>query len=163
MSTTYPFIERCEGCGKTHRTEFAHHACLSLSCFHMLLKYDGSWDKDGSTIDIISVPESNPLYYKVRPWIWGAIAWNIYRRDKYHCTDCGRDVSTSHLTYEAHHIIPRHRGGTEHPANLRTLCSECHRKYTNELLESIAADRKMEKLALFSRNHPPLESYFNEV
>lgn len=157
--TEYPFIEYCVGCGKKHRTKFAHHTCLSMSAFKLLMKSEGIWDKDGCDTEIISLPESDPLYAKVRAWIWAGIAWNIYCRDKYICTDCGRDVRGAFVTYEAHHIIPRSRGGTEHPANLRTLCSECHRKYTNELLGSMAVKRKTDALREFSKTHPPLEIY----
>ena len=27
---------------------------------------------------------------------------------------------------EAHHILPRHLGGSDHPRNLMTLCRDCH-------------------------------------
>ena len=155
----YPYIEHCVGCGKTHRSKFAHHACLSYHVFTLILKNDGAWVESGSDLDIVTLPESDPMYHKVRSWIWGWIALGIYRRDKYHCTECGIDVSAPFVTYEAHHIIPRSRGGTEHPSNLRTVCSECHRKYTNELLGSMSIERKMEKLTVFTKSHPPLEVY----
>lgn len=28
-----------------------------------------------------------------------------------------------------HHVYPTHRGGTDEPHNLRTLCVECHRQW----------------------------------
>lgn len=73
-------------------------------------------------------------------------------------------------TFEVHHIIPRVKGGTHHPHNLRLLCSVCHRKYTNELMEELASERKetrsraeLEKenrsVEEFKRSHPALESY----
>ena len=37
---------------------------------------------------------------------------------------------------EVHHIVPRMHGGGDHPSNLKTLCVECHRKYTNEMFFS---------------------------
>jgi 5-methylcytosine-specific restriction protein A len=37
---------------------------------------------------------------------------------------------------EVHHIVPRVHGGGDHPSNLKTLCVECHRKYTDEMLLS---------------------------
>ena len=38
---------------------------------------------------------------------------------------------------EVHHIVPRERGGGDHPSNLKTLCLVCHRAYTNELLAQL--------------------------
>jgi ATP-dependent DNA helicase RecQ len=42
-------------------------------------------------------------------------------RDKYQCIECG--VSQS---LHVHHLIPRHLGGADEPANLITLCAACH-------------------------------------
>ena len=45
----------------------------------------------------------------------------VYRRDGYRCALCD---STRYI--QIHHIIPRGQGGTGHPHNLITLCSDCH-------------------------------------
>jgi len=155
----------CPICGKHHKTEYAYHVDYSVCKFRELLKNEPKWQSEGCTTDFISVEPDDPLYPKVRAFIWSTIAWNIYWRDEYHCTDCGIDLKApmQFLTYEAHHIIPRCKGGTEHPANLRTLCSKCHRKYTNELLGEIAIGRKTEKMLTFLATNPPLERYCEEV
>ena len=63
----------------------------------------------------------------------------ILRRDEYCCIGCGvgfvKEVASKKVgtiimpdisTYEMHHIIPIHDGGTNHPDNLVTLCRTCH-------------------------------------
>ena len=45
----------------------------------------------------------------------------IYKRDGYRCSLCD---STKYL--QIHHCIPRGQGGSDHPHNLITLCSDCH-------------------------------------
>ena len=45
----------------------------------------------------------------------------IYRRDGFRCALCD---STKYL--QLHHVIARGCGGTDHPHNLVTLCSDCH-------------------------------------
>jgi len=68
--------------------------------------------------------------------------------------------------FEVHHILPRVRGGTHHPHNLRLLCSVCHRKYTNELLEELASERRSvkeeERIRKITEHHRPLESFVDE-
>lgn len=45
----------------------------------------------------------------------------IYRRDGFRCALCD---STKYI--QLHHIISRGAGGSDHPHNLITLCSDCH-------------------------------------
>ena len=52
---------------------------------------------------------------------WQELRRQILQRDGYACQQCG---NTSKL--EAHHISARHKGGTDHPENLITLCESCH-------------------------------------
>ena len=53
---------------------------------------------------------------------WGILSRKIMRRDKWRCRaacDCTNPLSV-------HHIIPRAENGTDDPANLITLCQQCH-------------------------------------
>jgi hypothetical protein len=70
----------------------------------------------------------------------------IYWRDNYQCIMCGieSDVSIAKLIafydgryslgcankgyFVVDHILPRNKGGINHPANLQTLCSRCNSK-----------------------------------
>ena len=45
----------------------------------------------------------------------------VYRRDGFRCALCD---STKYI--QIHHVIPRSRGGGNHPHNLITLCADCH-------------------------------------
>jgi len=57
-------------------------------------------------------------------------AWarlTVLERDGYCCT---RPGCRSRRDLEAHHIIPRSRGGTWEPENMTTVCADCHRKIT---------------------------------
>ncbi len=47
----------------------------------------------------------------------------VLERSRFRCQAPGC-AGTQYL--EVHHIIPRSRGGTNHPENLRVLCSACH-------------------------------------
>lgn len=131
------FWIECEGCGRRHREEQAHQTCVSWHNFLALYRSRETrgWRAEGTNQDFLSLDPSSELYAPVRNWLWRRIRRYIKRRDGYRCTDCGIDVKGRQVPYEIHHILPRSRGGTEHPANLRTLCSKCHRRYTRELME----------------------------
>lgn len=47
----------------------------------------------------------------------------IFERDAYTCGYCGK-VGKKGLTLD--HIIPKSRGGTNHPSNLVAACSKCN-------------------------------------
>ena len=48
----------------------------------------------------------------------------VQRRDNYVCQRCGATGAPLYV----HHIVPRHRGGTNDLDNLVTLCHPCHRE-----------------------------------
>lgn len=70
----------------------------------------------------------------------------------YHSTD-------SWFELEVHHIIPRSRGGTHHPRNLKTVCDQCHDLYTAELHRENGRERQKEKKAAKVKGMPKLEEY----
>jgi len=138
------FWIECEGCGRKHREEQAHQTCVSWHNFLRLYRSKDSraWRPEGSTEDYLSIGPDSELYVKVRNWLWRRVRRYIKRRDGGRCTECGIEVKGRRVPYEIHHIVPRSRGGTEHPANLRTLCSKCHLRYTKELLEDNTERRR---------------------
>ena len=58
-----------------------------------------------------------------RALFWSGMRDRIINRDKV----CQFEYCTDNINLEVHHIIPRRLGGTDHPANLITLCHEHHR------------------------------------
>lgn len=69
---------------------------------------------------------------RFRDLFWSLTRYYIIERDR--CCQyekCGRlecyMKHRQHHNLEVHHIIPRRLGGTDHPANLITLCHEHHR------------------------------------
>lgn len=59
-------------------------------------------------------------FYRV--WSWGAVSNYVAERDGRKCVRC----ETSRAAFECDHIVPVKDGGTDDPANLRTLCHDCH-------------------------------------
>jgi 5-methylcytosine-specific restriction endonuclease McrA len=74
---------------------------------------------------------------------------------QYHGTD-------SWFELEVHHIIPRCKGGTHHPRNLKTVCDQCHDLYTAELHRENGRERQNEKKAAKVKGMPKLEEYLNK-
>ena len=69
--------------------------------------------------------------------IWPKIRQIIISRDNHRCRRCHASVEgRASWLVEVHHIIPRVEGGSHHPANLETLCAECHRHLTQALVVS---------------------------
>lgn len=54
---------------------------------------------------------------------WRRIRNAVCERDGWRCLWCGKAGRL-----EVDHIVPRSQGGTDDPANLRTLCRKCHGK-----------------------------------
>jgi len=101
----------------------------------------------------------------VRQLIWMRLKGAIARRDAYTCQDCGevfgrirrksfdRGLKAGRGGYrweslEVHHIIPRSRGGSDHPGNLKTLCPRCHRGHTSDLRNTSTEARRREREVL---------------
>lgn len=86
----------------------------------------------------------------MRRQLWPRIQITILRRDKFTCQDCGRDhrevgrKRNGKGMIEVHHIVPRSIGGTDHPGNLKTLCRQCHRRYTNDTMVDVRKANKVE-------------------
>ncbi len=96
-----------------------------------------------------ALPYGDQATSLIRRLVWQRLKNTILRRDRYRCQDCGaefgarrRKVFDRRLrrgkggyrweSLEVHHIIARAKGGSDHPGNLKSLCPDCHRKYTAE-------------------------------
>jgi 5-methylcytosine-specific restriction endonuclease McrA len=58
------------------------------------------------------------------PELWERLRIACLRRDKFTCQGC----TERKKRLQAHHIVPRHRGGPDDLENLITLCTKCHKR-----------------------------------
>lgn len=74
-------------------------------------------------------PSKIPWYHINMPRViqsgWYAMRWFIFERDEFACQVCGQTAPSARL--EVDHLIEVSEGGTDDPANLRTLCFACNR------------------------------------
>ena len=64
---------------------------------------------------------------------WDRLRKEILRRDNGICQACLR-AGRVQIGREVHHLKPRAAGGSHDPANLETLCGDCHLKADAEAL-----------------------------
>jgi 5-methylcytosine-specific restriction protein A len=57
-------------------------------------------------------------------WTWQRMRQAVLGRDGYRCVACG----ATGVRFEVDHIVPLAAGGSNEPANLRTLCILCQRR-----------------------------------
>ena len=67
----------------------------------------------------------------------------IYRRDGFRCALCD---STKYI--QIHHYLHRSVGGTNHPHNLITLCSDCHALAHGTILNDWCATQEQMEQAI---------------
>jgi len=60
------------------------------------------------------------------------LRFSILERDGFRCGYCGKKADSTNLHID--HIIPKSKGGTNHPDNLRTSCIECNLGKSDVLL-----------------------------
>ena len=68
---------------------------------------------------------------KANKYEWAKIKKQAFKRDKYVCQLCNRVV----FHPCPHHIIPKGRLRLDILENILTLCWDCHRKLTDDLLD----------------------------
>lgn len=61
---------------------------------------------------------------------WDEIKRVVLRRDGYACRICG--APGTRWSLQVHHLTPVRFGGSSEPANLVTLCPECHARLHRE-------------------------------
>lgn len=59
-------------------------------------------------------------------WQWEKARGRILRRDNGLCQPCLREAHVTVAT-QVDHIVQKASGGTDDPANLEAICTECHR------------------------------------
>ena len=128
------FIGRCPRCGRRHPTLFEYKRCLVSSDIHKAFEESGRWSKEGSRDHL---PHEN-MPPALKAYGWKEVRKRVLARDGSLCQECNKPLADIPSWFtEVHHIVPRERGGSDHPSNLKTLCVVCHRAYTNELLAQL--------------------------
>ena len=139
----------CDLCERTHSTDWQRAMCMTARQVKAMRKVPHS--PEGSRDIWLGTLET---YHNFN---WKEIQKVIMARDGYTCQDCGlqhrfighedgkHGFSKSGL--EVHHIIPRGMGGTNHPANLKVVCQECHKKYNEEFNPKIISQKANERKA----------------
>ena len=59
-----------------------------------------------------------------RAGVTARVRFQVFERDGFRCGYCGATPKTAQLHVD--HIVPVSKGGTDHPSNLATACSECN-------------------------------------
>ncbi len=124
--------DSCPGCDERHGSLADLYVCVCLHRMEEAFHDSPDYLENGCREDLF---EGAPVMTRVN--MWRKLRSAVVERDGSVCQDCGRTLAHLPKWYtEVHHIIPRIRGGGDHPMNLKTLCVECHRKYTDEILLS---------------------------
>ncbi len=111
-----------------HRTETGVEWChLTTPWREMESQIETTdWNPEGTTAEWCDLG-------RFRAHMWGLMRHHILQRDRVcQYEPCGifHEQSKGGWYYhnlEVHHIIPRRLGGTDHPANLISLCHDHHR------------------------------------
>ena len=145
---------QCPYCEGRHRTELAVNTCKAYGEWRIAAKEIVSsvggtpYEADGTRKEVY--PDSVLKFSgfeNVRAHIWPWMQNAIRVRDKDTCQDCGAKYGDKDVLVEVHHIIPRGLGGSDHPANLKLVCYECHKRYNRRFNPIIKRKRANERKA----------------
>lgn len=124
------FLGSCGACGGKHDDLQALLMCLTDTRLELVLKPCPGWDPDGSEEPLLDRQTPTRLRHRA----WRKVREAVLSRDGWVCQDCGKDLTRYPSWYrEVHHIRARVDGGSDHPRNLKTLCLECHGRYTDAM------------------------------
>lgn len=62
---------------------------------------------------------------------WRRLREQILQRDGYCCQTCSREGRVQ-VAHEVDHVVNIAAGGTDDPSNLEAICTDCHRKKTQQ-------------------------------
>jgi hypothetical protein len=130
-------IARCPACGKAHQTMQTHLRCQMNKAIEDAFHEATGWRHEGCSTGLFDPALPSCLLASGRR----EVRRRVIVRDHNACQDCGRDLACLPSWFtEVHHIMPRIRGGTDHPFNLKTLCVICHRAYTEDLFDELTGE-----------------------
>ncbi|OPY34459.1 MAG: HNH endonuclease [Methanomassiliicoccales archaeon PtaU1.Bin124] len=136
LRTRSRWLDGCRCEGPRHDTLRERLQCMADQHMSSLMIDCPGAEPDGSDIPLL--PSMYPQFLKERAW--RKVRAKVIERDGNACQECGRDLGRYPAWYaEVHHIIPVVAGGSDHPSNLITLCTECHGGHTDFM--AIPAER----------------------
>lgn len=141
-------LQGCSYCRGRHYSQFARIQCRMLTEFKdKMSAYCVDGTKDAVFSDVVL---NYSRFADARARVWPSMAYAIYERDGKGCQICGLGEKDAQQSFECHHIIPRGLGGTDHPANLQTVCPDCHKrfneKFNGRIISKKARERKIKVL-----------------
>ena len=140
----------CLTCGKKHRTQNRVELCHGYvdwnrgyaewkSSFEAgAYSPEGSREREPYPEALSSFPGFTD---QKRDYYWPVLVKVVQKRDNMTCQDCR--IRTAN--FEVHHIIPRGMGGSDHPANLKLVCQNCHKKYNEKFNGQIISKKAQER------------------
>ena len=123
-------LQACHACQGCHEDLLGMLVCQTDARLDEVLSEIPRWDPEGGTEPLLD----RHMPSRLRQRAWRKVRSAVIHRDDWTCQDCGRDMKGLPSWYlEVHHIRPRVVNGSDHPRNLKTLCLECHGRYTDAL------------------------------
>jgi hypothetical protein len=144
----------CIVCGSTERRINTHRFC-STGCKALFYRYDGRppsavpCSQCGLMVDLTARHPSGRrrrstlgLCEACAPWTWrsaGLTVHDLASRDGTDCSICGQPVdlslrrTDSFMSPSIDHVVPRSRGGTDDPSNLRLAHLLCNCRKADRL------------------------------
>jgi hypothetical protein len=124
-------LQVCDSCGTCHEDLLCMLICHTDDRLDKVLSKIPRWDPEGSVEPLLE----RQMPSRLRQRAWRKVRSAVIERDRWTCQDCGRELKGLPSWYlEVHHIRPRVANGSDHPRNLKTLCLECHGRYTDLLV-----------------------------
>jgi hypothetical protein len=123
-------LQVCDACGSCHEDLLGMLVCQTDARLDGVLSGIPRWDPEGGIEPLLN----RHMPSRLRQRAWRKVRSAVIQRDDWTCQDCGRELKELPSWYlEVHHIRPRVANGSDHPRNLKTLCLECHGRYTDSL------------------------------
>ena len=173
----------CHHCGRRHRDgSTSQQLCRSWASAKAALNMMREARPEGERFypeGTRELPYPDHTSDVVRRLIWKRMKAAVLRRDRYRCQECGESFGKRRRkvfdpclrrgrggyrweSLEVHHIIPRSKGGSDHPGNLVTLCPSCHVDHTSrQASERAAARRDDERLLRMMDEDAVSESFYD--
>lgn len=139
LSIRIEWLRSCPSCGSNHDSLREGLNCQADAIVGPIIEMRPGPIAQGSREKLL--PDRFPALFRARAW--RKVRSMVLNRDGQRCQECGRDLTRYPRWYaEVHHIIPVIAGGSDHPDNLITLCTECHGGHTDKMVFPVSTKMK---------------------